>query len=398
MNKEIFKNVTQQQELRGWGGVWSLCFGTFALVSSELAPIAALPVIARDYAIDAGSVGLAVTLPALAAAIAAPLFCWSQADRKTLLLAMMLLTFVADMVGAFSGGLTLLLLGRLVLGVSIGGFWSIGATSAARLVPQHLKGRAIAIVFGGASAGSVIGLPLASAIIQAQSWRAALLVFGTIAISIALAQLFLLPKLQPQNKFHYSSLWELLRMPNFAEGLAATSLLISGHFIAYTFLASLIGELQVPNGISPWAFFAFGCAGLISNTISGEYVQTYFRQMALLYSLLLGLSLLALTLTHSSLVAAFSIIVWGIAFGGIPICLQVWLLTAAQDRREISGAAFVSVFQISIAVGALAGGFLNERFSIQGNMVAGCALAGTTAALIVIGRIAKRLSGELSRS
>ena len=51
--------------------------------------------------------------------------------------------------GAVAGSLPVLLAARVVLGIALGGFWSISAALAMRLVPSHLLRRAMSIILTG---------------------------------------------------------------------------------------------------------------------------------------------------------------------------------------------------------------------------------------------------------
>ena len=80
--------------------------------------------------------------------------------------------------------------------------------------------------------------------------------------------------------------------------------------------------------------------------------------------------------------AAILILLWGLAFGALPIAMQGWMLKAAPDEMESASAMFISVLQIGLASGSFLGGVVVDRFGLDATLVsAGCA-ALTTAALV----------------
>ena len=62
--------------------------------------------------------------------------------------------------------------------VAIGGFWSMSAATAIRLVPQHQVTRALAIFNAGNALATVVAAPLGSYLGATVGWRGAFLCPG----------------------------------------------------------------------------------------------------------------------------------------------------------------------------------------------------------------------------
>jgi predicted MFS family arabinose efflux permease len=77
--------------------------------------------------------------------------------------------------------------------------------------------------------------------------------------------------------------------------------------------------------------------------------------------------------THAGVVA--TIMLWGIAYGAIPLCLSIWMQLVSPDRPEAGSSMFVTTVQLAIASGSFAGGMAVDRFGIPAAMVLGAALA-----------------------
>jgi predicted MFS family arabinose efflux permease len=138
-----------------------------------------------------------VTVPGLVAAAAAPAAASFArgVDRRILLLVLSALIVGADLIVANATSFRMALAGRTLLGLCVGGFWAFAVAAGRRLVPDAAGDRATAIVLAGISAGTVLGVPLATAIGNAAGWRNAFRLVALLALAIGAAQLFLLPRL-----------------------------------------------------------------------------------------------------------------------------------------------------------------------------------------------------------
>jgi predicted MFS family arabinose efflux permease len=128
--------------------------GTFSLVASEFLPASLLTRMARDLHVSEGAAGQAVTATAIMAGIAAltaPVLT-RRFDRRAVLGVFAMLLIVSNAIVNLAPSLTMLLLGRLLLGVALGGFWSLAASVVSRLVPQEAAPKAMSIIMAGVSA------------------------------------------------------------------------------------------------------------------------------------------------------------------------------------------------------------------------------------------------------
>jgi predicted MFS family arabinose efflux permease len=107
---------------------------------------------------------------------------------------------------------------------------------------------------------------------------------------------------------------------------------------------------------------------------------------------LLMVALLAMPLLrHSEPAVIVMVLMWGIAFGAIPLCLSVWMQLATPDLPEAGSALFVGIIQVAIAVGSSVGGMMVDRVSIPADFWLGSALA-------VLGLVAIASLGSSAKS
>ncbi|MGW1600586.1 hypothetical protein ACWCQV_05985, partial [Streptomyces eurythermus] len=101
---------------RPWAAVGMLAGATFAVVTTEMLPVGLLTSLGAGLDVSAGTAGLAVTLPGLVAAVAAPLLpvAVRRADRRTVLCALLLLLAAANLLTALAPAFPVVLAARLL--------------------------------------------------------------------------------------------------------------------------------------------------------------------------------------------------------------------------------------------------------------------------------------------
>ncbi|MFW0887909.1 MFS transporter [Pseudomonas sp. P105] len=143
-----------------WSAVVAIGVGAFMLVTAEFLPVGLLPQIAQDLAISEGQAGLMVTAPGMVAACAALLTIsvGKHIQRQHALLALLSLLVISNALVACANSLAVLVAARMLLGVAVGGFWTIGVSLGPRLRPDAI-GRATSVIFSGVTVGTVAGVP-----------------------------------------------------------------------------------------------------------------------------------------------------------------------------------------------------------------------------------------------
>ncbi|MGW5698670.1 MFS transporter, partial [Streptomyces asiaticus] len=180
-----------------WPAVVAVAVGTFAVVTTEMLPVGLLTSIGSALGVSDGTAGLAMTVPGLVAALAAPLLTVTvgRYDRRLVLCGLMVLLAVANLLSALAPGFAVLLFARVLVGVSIGGVWSIAGGLAVRLVPERSAGHATTLIFSGIAVASVLGVPIGTLIGDLVHWRVAFAAFAALSLAVAAAMAVTLPSL-----------------------------------------------------------------------------------------------------------------------------------------------------------------------------------------------------------
>lgn len=118
-----------------------MAVGVTGLVMAEMLPVSLLTPMAADLRIREGVAGQTVSATAAVGLVASLVMpaATRRVDRRVVLLAFSLLLIASNLLASCAPTLPTLLLGRVLLGVAIGGFWALSAATAIRLVPDALR-------------------------------------------------------------------------------------------------------------------------------------------------------------------------------------------------------------------------------------------------------------------
>ncbi|MEN0038781.1 MAG: MFS transporter [Cellvibrio sp.] len=356
-----------------WAGITSLALGVFGLVTAEFLPASLLTAMASDLNISVGAAGQAVTATALVGAIAAPTIpvLTRNLDRRVVLLSLSLLLLFSNVLAATANNFVVLLIARVLLGVALGGFWSMSAALAMRLVPDHLFARAMSVILTGVSIATVCAAPLGAYMGELWGWRSAFIAAGCLSLVTIATQFFAIPALPPKDNPSLRILFQLLGRTNVRVALVAVILVISGHFAGFTYIRPLLEDVtQVSVSALSAILLAYGIGGFFGN-FAGGFIAERSERHAIIFG---GLLVIAMAITlviagNIAGVAAVAIALWGFAFGAFPIGFQTWIIRAAPDQAEGAGGLLVAAFQIAIASGAIGGGLLVDYIGALGGPV-----------------------------
>ena len=382
-------------ERPAWSGVAALSLSVFGLVTAEFLPPSVLTPLASDLGVSLGAAGQAVTATAVVGAFAALLVpvVTSRWDRRLVLLGLLLLLGVSNLMTAAAVNLPMLLAARVVLGVSLGGFWSMAAATTMRLVPMPVLPRAMSIVFTGVTVATVSAAPVGAYVGDLLGWRATFLIAGLVGVA-ALACLWrTLPRLKPGATAGLKDLAEVAVRPRAMVVLASVVVVISGHFAGFTYIRPVLEQVvRLDVAAISLVLLAFGCAGFIGNFVGAFLAERDPKLAIVTGSGLMTAAMTALVaLGATPWLAAVALTVWGLAFAMLPVGFQAWMVADVPDRPELAGGLLTAAFQVAIASGAVAGGLLVDRFGVLSASVY-CGAAAAAGACLVLALRRRRIA------
>jgi predicted MFS family arabinose efflux permease len=345
-----------------WGAVFAMALGAFALVASEFMPVSLLTPVAADLHISEGQAGQAISVSG-AFALATSLFIAPLAgrlDRKLLLAGLSFMMIVSGTVAAFAPNYTIFMVGRAFIGVAIGGFWSMSAATAMRLVPSHQVPRALAIVNGGNALATVVAAPLGSFLGNVVGWRGAFFAVVPVAAIALVWKLFSLPGMKTGQGASPGGVFRLLKRPAVALGMLAVSLFFLGQFALFTYLRPFL-ESVTQLGVSALSLMLLlvGVAGFVGTTAIGGFLEnSLYRTLIVIPLLMAGLALALIAFGSSVAATAVLLGIWGLVATSAPVAWWTWLARSLPQDAEAGGGLMVAVVQLAIASGATFGGIL----------------------------------------
>jgi predicted MFS family arabinose efflux permease len=370
-----------------WRGVASLSVTVFALVISEFLPASLLTRMAVDLGVSVGVAGQSVALTAIVAAIAGLVIpvLLPRVDRRHLLITLAALAVVSNLLVAVAPSYAVLLVARVLLGVAIGGFWSLAISVTARMVPQAKLGLGLTVVNIGVSLATVAAIPLGTLLGESLGWRWVFALTAGVALIAIIVQVLTLPSVRSTRVTGFGPLLSTLRSRLICLGLFSMALMGAGHFAGFTYIRPAAAEL---GGLAPGQLAAlllvYGVGIVAGNLVAGPLADRQMRLAVLLFPAVLGAAMIVFTLAGSSSVVLFVVAgLWGVGFGALPTTISTWLARAEPTKLESVGGLQTAVFQVAVALGAFIGGLLVDGAGVQATLLAGGA-ASLVGALVMV--------------
>ncbi|MFG1851436.1 MFS transporter [Actinomadura geliboluensis] len=371
-----------------WSPIVALAAGIAVLVASEFLPASVLPAMAADLGLSEGTAGLAVAATAVAGAVTAPSIAvlLPRTDRRTVLTWLLVAAAVSNLAVAVAPGFAVLLLGRLVLGVAIAGYWSFAFGAGTRAVPGRDSVVSTSIALG-VTLATIGGVPLASLLGDAVGWR---LVFGVAAglgIVAAGAVALTLPPVPPHPAAGLAMLRAALANRRLMAGVLGVVLVAFGNFAAFPFIRVAIEDVDA--GATVWLLLAWGVGGLAGNLAAGRFAGR-LRAVVAAAPLLLAGGLLVTATAPSLPMLAAGVVMWGLAFNMVPVATQLWVTRVEPERAESALSLQVTAFQVAITLGSASGGALLDARGVQAAFLLGTGFAAAAGLLFAALRVPRR--------
>ena len=369
-----------------WSAVGSMAMCVSLLIASEFMPVSLLTPIAHDLHATEGMAGQAISISGLFAVVTS-LFIATLAgrfDRRNVLVGLTGLMLCSLILIAEAPNFALLMVARAILGVVIGGFWSLATATVMRLVPGPSVPKALGVVYTGNAVATAFAAPIGSYFGGIIGWRGVFWALVPFAAATMIWQWISLPSMQPQAANPVSKLIGLLKRRNVAFAMIGVMLTLSGAFSAFTYLRPFLETYtRVTLPQLSLLLLGLGLAGFIGTYGASALVQGHLYPLLRWLPLGLAAVTLALLVTgHTIWAVAPLMIAWGAINSAIPVCWSTWLSTGIRDEPESGGGLLVGAIQLSIMLGGLLGGMLLDHISIAATLI-GATLLLVLSSLII---------------
>lgn len=357
--------------LKLWIALIVLSLSSFAIVTTELAPIGLLSALAHDLNQSEAITGLIVTGYGWVAAISAlcSIVLLIRFPRKMVLMIMLLILAISNIIVAYSSSFNMIFSARIIGAIAHGSFWALIGAVAYSLVPKHKLGLATSIIFSGVSVASILGVPLASYLTQLSSWRLAFEFLGLLSFIVCILILLFVPKIPDQAPLASGFFKKVLQHSTLNRLFILTALIISSHFAAFTFIEPFLSQIaQLESGQITLLLLVFGLAGLIGNILAGKLIDRHLHTIILVSLVFISGSVFAFGYLGYQFTLSIAIVflaLWGVSIASIFVGLQTWVLKQADDLASAASAIYVAVFNASIGLGALIGSFMLQYVTLN---------------------------------
>lgn len=358
--------------VQAWGAVFAMSLAAFALVSSEFMPVSLLTPIATDLQVTEGQAGQALSISGAFAVLTSLLIPYlaGNLDRKRVILCLTFLMLVSSVIVTFAPNYTVFMLGRALIGVAVGGFWSLSVSVAMRLVDKEHIPRALAILNAGNALALVLAAPLGSFLGGLVGWRWAFFCLIPVAALTLAWKWISLPTLKAEPPVSGSrNLLKLLARPAVALGMAAMALFFMGEFALFTYLRPFLEQEAhlSATGLS-LILLLMGVAGFFGTLWIGAFINRgLYGTLAAIPALMAVIALLLMYVGHSMALNVVLLGIWGLIATATPVGWWTWLARTLPKEAEAGGGLMVAVIQLAIMLGATLGGVL---FDVSGYQAA----------------------------
>ena len=380
---------SHHQERAYWSGVLAMTLCVFVLIASEFMPVSLLTPIAADLRVSEGLAGQGIAISgALAVLTSLSLSTLAgNLNRKYLLLGMTALMALSATMVALSPSYLIYLTGRALIGIAIGGFWSMSAATALRLVPRRRVPHALAIFNGGNALATVIAAPLGSYLGAVMGWRGAFLCLVPVAIAAFIWQCFSLPAMAPDNNRRPGrSAFHLLSRPVVAVGLLACGLFFMGQFSLFTYVRPFLETVtRVDISALSLILLTIGIAGFIGTLVISHFLKRGLYSTLAAISSLMAVVAVTLILTGQHLWFVVPLLgFWGLMATAAPTGWWAWVARTLPDDAEAGGGLMVAAIQLSIALGSTLGGLAFDHTGWQSTFALSSGLLIVAAGLTIL--------------
>ncbi|MGO1174035.1 MAG: MFS transporter [Actinomycetaceae bacterium] len=347
----------------------ALALGGFGIGSSEFVTMGLLPDIAADLLPEMmatqpeqglGRAGWAVSAYAIGVVVGAPLLSLLavRVSRTRLIVLFAVLLAVSTLASAVMPSFDLTLAARFVAGLPHGAYLGVASLLAASLLGPGSQGKGAAVALSGLTVANLAGVPLLTALGQAQGWRAAFLAIAALfALTAILVATTIPAQPAPRGRRVADELRAFTRVQLWVVMLIA-SVGFAGSFAVFSYIAD-IGQ-QVA-GVSPaYIPVLLATAGLgmtIGNAVGGVATDRSLTGTLLIaFPLYIGAMCTMIFAVTSPVGLTVTFFLTNLGHATLSPAMQTWLMRVAGPSEMLGASLHHAAFNVANALGALLGG------------------------------------------
>ncbi|MFD9887905.1 MFS transporter [Amycolatopsis sp. NPDC059027] len=338
-----------------------LALGTFAVGTSGYVVAGLLPALTTQLHISATTAAQLVTAFAVAYAIGSPLFAalTGRWERRAVLVGALVVTAVGNVLAALAPEYYTLLAARVVTAIGAAVFTPAASAVAAELTAPERRGRAVALVFGGLTIATILGVPLGSLLSQQLGYQTVFALVGAFSLAGAVAVRFALPKVAPPPPVRFAERFSVARDTRVMAMLVTTVLACLAAFTVYTFISPVLATTAGLHGTAVTVLlFCYGIGGAIGNFAGGRVTDRWGARrplLAVVAGLTVVLALLPL-IASTAVGAGIVMFLWGLCTWSFNPPVQHRLIELSPVHAGLALSLNASAIYLGVGLSGVVGG------------------------------------------
>jgi predicted MFS family arabinose efflux permease len=383
-----------------------LTIGMFTLGFDAYVVAGLLPEIGATFNINDSQTGQAVSVFTLCYALAAPVLATLLEGKpiRMILVVALAIFSIANAASALAPNFPLLLIARAAAGVGAGLYSPLASAAAASLVSKDRQGRALGMILGGMSVGTVLGVPLGLTIAKQLSWQGTFWSIAALGLIAAVGIIIGFPNFPASAPPSLRQRLAMMTNGRVSATVGITFVTSVASLGLYTYVASILQHLAGIHIITPY-LWAWGIGGVVGSLTIGTLIDRTGHPGVIMAGILgiLALAMFGLPLGLKLPIVAFlPFVLWG-AMGWASQAPQQHVLLRLQPKHgAVAVALNSSANYLGSAVGSALGGIAMLAGLAPSELpyVTGClvlaALVGQLAVVIrnSTGRTREQLIGD----
>jgi predicted MFS family arabinose efflux permease len=347
-------------------GLLAIAMAGFITVVTETLPAGLLPRMSPDLGVSESLIGQLITVYAIGSVSTAMLLTAAMQGwrRRPVLLIAVGGFAIANTVTAISDSYALTMVVRFGAGIFAGQVWALAAGYAARMVPEHLKGRAIAVAMVGIPLALSLGVPAATYLGDIVGWRMAFGILSIFTLILIGWVRLAVPDFPGQPAGQRLSIRAVFLLPGIRPILYVTFSFVIAHTILYTYIAPFIRPAGLAGRVD-LVLLVYGVTAFLGTWIAGLLVDRHLRGVVLCNIVGFAVAAIALGLWRDNIIVIYAgVVVWGVTTGGGPTLFQTASAKTAGAAADVAQSMIVTAWNSAIAIGAIVGGVLLDTVGI----------------------------------
>lgn len=388
LSREAAGHRPHDTQQANWGGVFAITLCAFVLVASEFMPVSLLTPMAGALSVTEGMIGQGIAISgalAVLTSLGIPAFA-GRRDRKSVLLGLTVLMGISGAIIAVAQNYVVYMLGRALIGVAVGGFWSLSVATAMRLVKKHQVPKAMAVFNSGSALATVVAAPLGAWLGTSIGWRGAFFCLVPVAAGAFIWQWITLPSMKtPAEERHSGNVFTVLKNRQLAWGMAGCGAFFMGQFALFTYVRPFLENVTHIHDVAlSLILLLIGLSGLLGTSLIGKFLgPKLYRTLTVIPLMMAAIAIMLTLFGHSTLWVVILLALWGLVATAAPVGWWTWLAQIPHNA-EAGGGLMVAVVQLSIGFGSTIGGMVYDKAGYQSTFFVSAAVLALGGGLALI--------------